>query len=255
MHSFDNLTIESLPYELLFEIALRLDDVTLLSLNQVSRWFNSLCHDERLWKHRFYRRFPEFISAVEQELGESPMLLWRQVYQLTVDSPLFNSPEFRELYQEIRSQVPQLRFIQDRFLLEHTNLPLLHHPNSAVESSKPSDQPSQPSMILRLFETTRSQRPSSKSKAVIYMLFPDFLMPEQCDQLNEHLKPILQDLVYKFGYAENRGTTLTIDGHIIEDPEGAIIWVPLEKPWRSEAYRDFDLDLALANFHLKLVSW
>lgn len=87
MNPSDILTLESLPNELLFDVALRLDDRTLLELCRVSRRFDELCHDEIFWRHRFHQRFPNFITAAEAALAATPNSSWHELYLSAIRSP------------------------------------------------------------------------------------------------------------------------------------------------------------------------
>jgi hypothetical protein len=87
MNPVDLRHLESIPYELLFEITLQLDDRTLLSLCRVSRRFDALCHDETFWRQRFQQQLPHFVNTAAASIARQPTRSWRQLYSDLVQSP------------------------------------------------------------------------------------------------------------------------------------------------------------------------
>lgn len=55
-------SLESLPYELLFNLAVNMNASTLFSLCQASTYLAVLCRDDTLWQRKFERDYPEFQS-------------------------------------------------------------------------------------------------------------------------------------------------------------------------------------------------
>jgi hypothetical protein len=87
MNPTNQRELESLPDELLFDVALQLDDPTLLSLCQVSSRFANLCQDEIFWHHRFNQHFPNSAKAANNVMSAHPTRSWRQLYLEVSRSP------------------------------------------------------------------------------------------------------------------------------------------------------------------------
>jgi hypothetical protein len=72
-------TLDSLPNELLFEIALRVEDSALSSLFRVSHQWADLSSDELFWKRRCDYWFPRYLEKTLFDIRSTPS--WREKYQ------------------------------------------------------------------------------------------------------------------------------------------------------------------------------
>jgi hypothetical protein len=71
--------VESLPNELIVEIALRVEDPSLASLFRVSRRFAALSSDDLFWKRRCDHWFSHYYATTLFDTRSNPS--WREKYQ------------------------------------------------------------------------------------------------------------------------------------------------------------------------------
>lgn len=197
--------LESLPYELLLDLAIDMDVPTLLSLCRVSTSLSRLCQDESLWRYKFQRQYPKFMPPEDAGLFEprQPPPSWRQIYLDAIRSSqsLYRSPQFREIYRQLKSEFPTIRFMYEVHApWEQTDIPTL------IRSHAP------PPMISQLDSWVILALPGSNAVKVKRII-------------NQYLSKIGTDFYVVGGL----GPILKIYGKQIWDPHGDIIWVPISK--------------------------
>lgn len=200
--------LETCPNELLFNVALHLDLHSIDSLSYTSTRFYQLAGDESLWRYKFYHEFPEFMKAAIEDQSTHPESTWKAIYRYAMESPLLQSPEFREIYRTLGTKLPQIRFITT-----HLN---------------PDDQTALPAII-----SVSPHKVGDQMTVISYieMIFPPITLSD-LERLNLTHQGILNLTNCSVAYLHLRsnGLTMSICGNLIPlfETSSKMKWVPVK---------------------------